>query len=138
MTRQGAAVESVLSATSGFRSAQDLHAELRTQGSSVGLTTVYRHLTQMVEAGSVDMLHTDDGEAVYRLCSSGDHHHHVVCRQCGATVEVDGPEVERWARDVAQAAGFTDVSHTIEVFGTCADCARRAAAQHSGKDAPLG
>lgn len=123
MTRQGAAVESVLSATSGFRSAQDLHAELRTQGSSVGLTTVYRHLTQMVEAGTVDMLHTDAGEAVYRLCSSEDHHHHVVCRECGATVEVDGPEVERWARAVAASAGFTDVSHTIEVFGTCADCA---------------
>lgn len=122
-TRQGAAVESALAHAEGFRSAQDLHAELRRRGESVGLTTVYRHLTQLAEAGTVDMLHTGDGESVYRLCGSEHHHHHVVCRHCRTSVEVDGPEVEAWAAAVASQAGFTDVSHTLEVFGTCAACA---------------
>ncbi len=123
-TRQGAAVEGVLAEAAGFRSAQDLHAELRRRGDAVGLTTVYRHLTHLAEAGTVDMLHTADGESVYRLCGTETHHHHVVCRQCHTSVEVDGPEVESWAARVAEQAGFSDVSHTLEVFGTCADCAR--------------
>lgn len=126
-TRQGAAVEAVLADATGFRSAQDLHAELRRRGEPVGLTTVYRHLTHLAEGGSVDMLHTDDGESVYRLCGSQAHHHHVVCRRCGASVEVDGPEVEAWAARVTTRAGYTDVSHRLELFGTCPSCARPAA-----------
>lgn len=122
-TRQGAAVEAALARAEGFRSAQDLHAELRRQGEPVGLTTVYRHLTTLADSGTVDVLQTGDGEAVYRLCGTDHHHHHVVCRRCGASVEVDGPEVEAWAEQVAAQAGYTDVSHTLEVFGTCAACA---------------
>jgi Fur family ferric uptake transcriptional regulator len=48
-----------------------------------------------------------------------------VCRRCGATVEVEGPEVERWALKVAAQHGFVDVSHTLEVYGTCASCVAR-------------
>lgn len=127
-TRQRAAVAAALARTDDFRSAQELHTMLRASGEPIGLTTVYRALQAMVEADEVDVLRTDDGEAVYRRCSTG-HHHHLVCRHCGRTVEVDGPTVERWAVRVAEQAGFSDVSHTLEVFGTCATCAeqRRAA-----------
>jgi Fur family ferric uptake transcriptional regulator len=58
---------------------------------------------------------------VYRRCTSGAHHHHLVCRECGRTVEVEGPAVERWADAVAAQHGFRDVSHTLEIFGTCRD-----------------
>ena len=61
------------------------------------------------------------GEAVYRRCSDH-HHHHLVCRTCGRTVEVEGPAVERWAERVAAENGFSEISHTVEVFGTCARC----------------
>jgi Fur family transcriptional regulator, ferric uptake regulator len=118
-TRQRTAVARALDEAGGFRSAQDLHAALRDE---VGLTTVYRALQSMAEAGEVDVLRTDDGEAIYRRCVSEDHHHHLVCRSCGATVEVEGPAVERWAETVATEHGFHDVSHTLEVFGTCAGC----------------
>jgi Fur family transcriptional regulator, ferric uptake regulator len=123
-TKQRAAVAAVLDELEGFRSAQDLHALLRQRGENVGLTTVYRTLQALADAGEVDVLRADDGEAVYRRCSSG-HHHHLVCRQCGRTVEVEGPAVERWAERVASEHGFVEVSHTIEVFGTCASCATR-------------
>jgi Fur family ferric uptake transcriptional regulator len=123
-TRQRAAVAAALNQVEEFRSAQDIHTMLRESGDSIGLTTVYRALQAMSEAGQVDVLRTDDGEAVYRRCSTG-HHHHLVCRSCGRTVEVDGPAVERWADRVARDHGFIDVSHTLEVFGTCADCAPR-------------
>ena len=124
-TRQAAVVRDALEGRPGFTSAQDLHAELRRRGDGVGLTTVYRHLQVLADAGTVDVLRTPEGETVYRLCGSDDHHHHLVCRQCGRTVEIEGREVERWTRRVAEAEGFVDVDHTVEVFGTCAACAGR-------------
>ena len=123
-TKQRTAVADVLSRVDGFRSAQDLHDLLRHEGASVGLTTVYRHLQALSEAGQVDVLRTDDGEAVYRRCPTDAHHHHLVCRTCGRSVEVEGPEVEAWTSSIAAQHGFTDVSHTVEVFGTCALCSR--------------
>ena len=122
-TRQRAAVADVLRRLDGFRSAQELHELLRREGASVGLTTVYRNLQGLVDAGQVDALRSDDGEVVYRACPTEHHHHHLVCRSCGRSVEIEGPEVEAWATRVSAAHGFTDVSHTVEVFGTCASCA---------------
>ena len=122
-TRQRTAVADALDRADGFRSAQELHDQLRQDGASVGLTTVYRHLQALAEAGHVDVLRTGGGEAVYRRCPTAQHHHHLVCRDCGRSVEVEGPEVEAWASAVAAGHGFTDVSHTVEVFGTCASCA---------------
>jgi Fur family ferric uptake transcriptional regulator len=121
-TRQRSAITALLGDIEEFRSAQDLHDELRRRGEGIGLTTVYRTLQSMADAGIVDVLRTDTGESVYRQCSRG-HHHHLVCRTCGRTVEVEGPTVEAWAESVAGQHGFTDISHTIEVFGTCCDCA---------------
>lgn len=120
-TRQRAAIADLLNETDGFRSAQELHDELRRRGQAIGLTTVYRTLQTMATTGNVDTLRTDTGESVYRRCSE-DHHHHLMCRACGATVEISGGQVESWAADVAREHGFSDVSHTIEIFGTCGEC----------------
>jgi Fur family ferric uptake transcriptional regulator len=122
MTRQQNAVTRALAQADGFQSAQALHDAMRHAGESVGLTTVYRHLQALADAGEVDVLRTDGGEAVYRRCAVDAHHHHLVCRACGATVEVTGPAVETWAEQVAAEHGFRDVSHTVEVFGTCPAC----------------
>jgi Fur family ferric uptake transcriptional regulator len=121
-TRQKRALAAVLDETEAFRSAQDLYGELRARGQNVGLTTVYNQLRVLADAGQVDTLRTEDGETLYRRCGSDHHHHHLVCRSCGATVEVEGPEVESWADGVASRHGFVDIAHTLEIVGTCADC----------------
>jgi Fur family ferric uptake transcriptional regulator len=121
-TRQRAAVDAVLDTVDEFRSAQELHALLREDGDPVGLTTVYRTLATLAEEGHVDSILREDGEAAYRRCRDEAHHHHLVCRDCGRTVEVDGPAVERWAHRVAEQNGFSEVSHTVEIFGRCAAC----------------
>ena len=120
-TRQRAAISALLDSIDDFRSAQELHDELRRRGDNIGLTTVYRTLQSMANAGNVDTLRTDTGESLYRRCSDH-HHHHLVCRHCGATVEVEGHQAETWAAEVAAAHGFADVNHTIEIFGTCPGC----------------
>jgi Fur family ferric uptake transcriptional regulator len=119
-TRQRAAVVELLSTVDDFRSAQELHDELRKRGDGIGLTTVYRTLQSLSEAGEIDVLRTDSGEAIYRRCSAH-HHHHLVCRLCGRTVEVEGPAVERWAEKIAAEHGFSEISHTVEITGTCGE-----------------
>jgi Fur family ferric uptake transcriptional regulator len=109
-------VSALLDRLDDFRSAQEIHEELRRDGEGIGLTTVYRTLQNLAESGELDVLRTDSGEAVYRRCSRH-HHHHVVCRRCGRTVEVEGP-----AQGVAEENGFSDISHTVEIFGVCAPC----------------
>ena len=120
-TRQRRAVVAALSRQDDFRSAQEIHETLRTEGEGVGLATVYRTLQALASGEDVDVLRGEDGETRYRLCS-GSHHHHLVCRECGRAVEVEGPAVERWADAVAAEHGFDDVSHTVELFGRCGDC----------------
>lgn len=122
-TRQRAAVREALDRAGAFRTAQALHDEMKAAGETVGLTTVYRTLQGLADAGEVDVLRTSDGEAIYRRCGTGEHHHHLVCRTCGASVEVASDEIEQWAAQTAVRHGFTDVEHTAELYGLCSSCA---------------
>lgn len=120
-TRQRRAVAACLAGFDDFRSAQEIHELLRGKGDNVGLSTVYRTLQALAEADEIDVLRGEDGETRYRRCS-GTHHHHLVCRECGRTVEVEGPTVERWATAIAEEHGYAAVSHTLEIFGLCPSC----------------
>ena len=120
-TRQRRAITEALAGAEDFQSAQDIHDTLRHAGERVGLATVYRTLQAMADVGEVDVLQGAAGEAVYRRCSRS-HHHHLVCRECGRTVEITGPAVERWASSIAQEHGFSDVDHTVELVGICGEC----------------
>lgn len=124
MTRQAVLVDELLASSTEFRTAQDLYADLRASGARIGQTTVYRHLALLAEQGALDVIRTPQGEAAYRSCAGPEHHHHLICRCCAKTVELAGPEVEQWLARVTSRAGFTEVSHTLEVVGTCSSCAR--------------
>ena len=113
----------MLDSLPGFWSAQQIHAELRLRGERIGLTTVYRQLQVLSEDGRVDTIRDAGGETLYRRCRSATHHHHLICRVCGTSVEVEGRAVEQWAEKVAAEAGFTAVDHTVELFGLCPQCA---------------
>ncbi|WP_066522779.1 Fur family transcriptional regulator [Curtobacterium ammoniigenes] len=120
-TWQRDAVRTALGHTEGFVSAQSLHAHLRDEGSTIGLATVYRALADLAADGAADSLQ-QEGESLYRACTPGTHHHHLICRNCGTTVEIEADAVEAWAADVAAAHGFTAPNHVVDVFGLCADC----------------
>jgi len=119
-TRQRAVIWEYVGQTPEFLSAQQIYDRLRSQGTPVSLPTVYRTLASMAETGDLDVL-TTDGQAAYRRCSPS-HHHHLVCRRCGRTIELTEAPVEEWAAAVAEEHGFTDISHVIEVSGLCPDC----------------
>ncbi|WP_022872338.1 Fur family transcriptional regulator [Nesterenkonia alba] len=121
-TRQKRAVWAALNSLEDFVSAQELHRILTDRGEKVSLATVYRVLQSHQEEGLLDVLRPDDGEAIFRLCERTEHHHHLVCRNCGLTVEFSAPDVEAWAEQLADKHQFTDVRHTLEIFGLCAKC----------------
>jgi len=122
-TRQRDAVATALADSVGFVSAQTLHARLKAEGDTLGLATVYRNLASLVDDERADVLTSPDGENLYRACSTARHHHHLICRQCGKTVEIQADAVEEWAQAVASTHGFTDARHVVDVFGICASCA---------------
>lgn len=124
-TRQGAIIGQVLAELPEFRRAQDIHGELRRRGERIGLATVYRHLQVLRQDGVIDAIQDRNGETLYRRCQSSTHHHHLTCRSCGTSIEVEGPAIERWAKRVATEAGFTETEHMVEIFGLCPACARR-------------
>jgi Fur family ferric uptake transcriptional regulator len=116
-------VREALADAPGFVSAQTLHATLRDENTGIGLATVYRALAGLAAQGDADSLQSPDGEALYRACTSTGHHHHLICRSCGLTVEIAATDVEQWARQTADAHGFTQAEHVVDIFGLCASCA---------------
>ena len=121
MNKSELKVISVLERVGGFASAQELYQMLRRDGDGIGLTTVYRALQSLLDDKMIDLLRREDGEAIYRLCGHN-HHHHLVCRSCGSTVEIEGSSVEKWAEAISQEHGFREVGHSVELFGLCQSC----------------
>jgi Fur family transcriptional regulator, ferric uptake regulator len=128
VTKQRLAVSAALDQLNDFVSTQELYRILQDQGTPVSLATAYRILQSLADDGLVDVLRSGEGEAVYRRCAVSGHHHHLLCRSCGKAVEVEAPAVETWAARTAQDHGFTEVAHTVEIFGLCPDCTAAKAA----------
>ena len=119
-TRQRLSVLESLRERPDAVTAQELHAELRQAGESVGLTTVYRTLTALAEAGFLDVF-SREGEQAFRRC--GDvHHHHLVCETCNRVEELSGDEVEQWVSQAARRHGFEVTGHRADIFGICSAC----------------
>jgi Fur family ferric uptake transcriptional regulator len=121
LTKQRKAITVTLTSQENFKSAQEIHALLNSNGETIGLSTVYRNLTEMFESRDVDMIIGTDGESQYRLCSDN-HHHHLTCTKCGLAIEITGEALEVWAKQVGIDNGFTEIAHTLEITGVCKNC----------------
>lgn len=122
-TWQKRAIDEILDSNSDFLSAQQVHQSVAASGRTVSLATVYRVLQSQVEDGVVDILALDDGQTLFRKCASTGHHHHLVCRNCRATEEIEAPKIEQWADHVGHDFGYTEIDHTLEIYGLCPQCA---------------
>ncbi len=120
-TPQKQAVKHALGEATGFVSAQQMHQTLKAHGSTIGLATVYRTLADLAQAGEADSLQSKDAEVLYRACTTS-HHHHLICRKCGLTLEIEAQNLEKWADQVANEHGFSQPSHNIDIFGVCSNC----------------
>lgn len=140
MTKQRQAVFEELQRVSDFRSAQQIFDDLQRQGHKVGLATVYRNLQALAESEDIDSVRSNDGETLYRLCMTEKHHHHLVCRLCGSTREIEQADIEAWVNRIASQFAFSSVDHHMELFGVCSTCSVKSGAtvqthSHSGETA---
>ena len=104
-------------------SAQELHEGLRGEGRAVGIATVYRVLDELA---ALRLVHRVDlGEGVARFepaLPDGEHHHHLVCGDCGRVEPFSDPALERALSRVAGARGYDLDAHDVVLRGACADC----------------
>ncbi|TCC35295.1 transcriptional repressor [Kribbella capetownensis] len=126
-TRQRAAVLAALQTSADFVSVQELHRVISTGDTTVGLTTVYRTVRELAQAGRIDTIREKDGSRLYRLAVG--HRHYLICHRCLRSWPVDSEVVEIWAEAAAEAAGFTSVEHTVELTGVCARCTAESMAE---------
>lgn len=124
-TRQRDAIMAIMADETDFRSAQQIHAALVTAGQTVGLATVYRNLQTLTEGGELDSLRSEEGETLYRRCAAQRHHHHLVCRNCGYTVDIQDEKLEQWIAEISRRYQFSDIEHMADVFGLCANCTKQ-------------
>ena len=120
-TSQRTAVLDSLRGSGRFRTAQDIYSELRFRGARIGLTTVYRHLQKLADDGTIHAVTTTDRQTAYRLCGQGSHYH-LVCTGCGVGIEIADAKLDDWVDAEATRRGYSDLSHRVEVFGTCPEC----------------
>ncbi|MCI7551097.1 MAG: Fur family transcriptional regulator [Actinomycetaceae bacterium] len=123
VTRQRTAIIDILRSHKYFISAQDLHHLLEEHGERIGLATVYRNLQALAQSHDVDVVRQEDSDIqLFRYCGDEQHHHHLVCRSCGKTVDVVPTGLEEWANTMASTHGFTQVTHALELYGLCPSC----------------
>jgi Fur family ferric uptake transcriptional regulator len=123
MTAQQRAVLDLLHRSDRFRGAQQLHLDLRQRhGVRIGLVTVYRILRAFADMEITETQRAEDGEMLYRLCTTPEHRHYLLCRRCGRAIGFTADEIEGFTSQLAQQHRFTEVAHQIDFYGTCSRC----------------
>ena len=96
-------------------SAEEIYRQLIGSDEDIGLATVYRVLTQFVDAGIVERHNFDDGRAVYEICKD-DHHDHMVDVDTGRVTEFINDRIEKLQREIAAEQGFELVDHELVLY----------------------
>jgi Fur family transcriptional regulator, ferric uptake regulator len=104
-------------------SAQEIHERMRGGGARVGIASVYRALEGLDGLGLVQRVDLGDGIARFEPAfPGGDHHHHLVCDDCGKVEPFEDPTLEAAIERVADGRGYAVAAHDVVLRGACEDC----------------
>ena len=106
-------------------SIEELHRLVRKQDPAIGITTVYRTLKLLSECGLASEVAFHDGVARYEHQFNRRSHHHMVCVECGSSVEFFTPELERLEQDIGRRHHYLTTRHTFQIYGVCEDCRKK-------------
>lgn len=121
ITQPRQAVIRALLEDAGYSSPAMVHQGARRHCPTVGLVTVYRTLDLLSELGFVRRIHAEDGCHGYAIANHG-HHHHLICRKCGAVIEFEGCDLSPFLARVSQDTGYLIEDHLLELVGVCIRC----------------
>lgn len=128
-----AAVVEHLGKQSCCLSAQEIFDGIRADGGAVGIASVYRAVDQLADLRLVQRVDIGDGIARYEPAhDGGDHHHHLVCDDCGRVEPFADPALERTLERVAGRHGYEMVAHEVVLHGVCSSCKRGFAPRSPG------
>lgn len=113
------AIAGLIARRRGHFTANDLMADATTHDVRVGRATVFRTLDLLSARGQLERIDLPNGEHAYVACAPREHHHHVVCRVCGKSVEVAESGLQSVVGEIARRSGYRIDSHRLELFGLC-------------------
>ena len=91
----------------------------------IGFTTVYRTLKLLAECGLASEVAFHDGIARFEHQYNRRSHHHMVCTECGGSVEFFSPEVDRLEQEIGRKHHYATTRHTFQIYGVCEDCRKK-------------
>jgi Fur family ferric uptake transcriptional regulator len=114
----------------GHRSVEDIYRVVRALDSQIGYTTVYRTIKLLVDSGLAREVDLADGVTRYEHLFNHAHHDHMVCLECGDSIEFYNPEIESLQDAASSQIGFRIVDHRLQIYGLCRDCRRTKSRAH--------
>jgi Fur family ferric uptake transcriptional regulator len=119
VTHPRQAVAQLIAGRSGHFTAADLIDEARSRRMRLGRATVFRNLDLLTELDVLERLDLPSGDHAYVRCAPEQHHHHVVCRECGRSVEIEDQGLQSVVRQIERTSGYRIDAHRLELFGAC-------------------
>ncbi len=105
-------------------STDELFRLVKQHDSKIGITTVYRAMKLLVECGLASEVSFQDGVVRYEHQVGRRSHHHMVCTNCGASVEFFSPQVDELEKQIGREYHFLTKRHTFQIYGHCEDCGK--------------
>jgi Fur family transcriptional regulator, ferric uptake regulator len=124
-TGQRDAILRAFLATRDHLSTDELFRLVRAKDERIGFTTVYRTLKLLADCGLASEVAFNDGIARYEHQYNRRNHHHMVCTECGCSVEFFNQEIERIEREIGRKHRYLTTRHTFQIYGLCESCAKK-------------
>ena len=111
-------------ANEGHRSVEDIYRAVREKDPRIGYTTVYRTMKLLADSGLAREIDLADGITRYEHLYNHEHHDHMICMQCGSSIEFYNEEIEAIQDAASEQLGFKVTDHRLQIYGLCKDCQR--------------
>jgi Fur family ferric uptake transcriptional regulator len=106
----------------GHRSVEDIYRTVREQDPRVGYTTVYRTMKLLLDCGLAREIDLADGITRYEHLFNHEHHDHMICMECGTSIEFFNAGIESVQDEASEQLGFKVLDHKLQIYGVCRKC----------------
>jgi len=103
-----------------------IYEKVHRENSSIGLVTIYRTIEILEGLGLICEMHAGGSCRSYLMRRPSEHHHHLICSDCGRVVDFTDCDLDKLERRLARETRFKINSHLLEFLGQCRECKKRA------------
>jgi Fur family transcriptional regulator, ferric uptake regulator len=122
LTNQRLAVIKVINNSHDHLTPAAIYDRVKLEYPTIGIVTVYRMLDILSQLKLICRVHSQDDCRSYLLRRSNEHHHHLVCSDCGTVVDITNCEIGSLAKIISKKTGFQIHGHLLEFQGLCYKC----------------